>query len=166
MKISERRHRDIPHTWWIDHSKGGVERRAGDSRRTVEMQNWAERQLETPVQKLTHKCGNNLNKRLMLLYDWCLMTFYLSTEWSCEYRSTFSAVTPLFMHWWWSNFVGTYLSPCEIASYHIRCLNGHPQHPFTTRCSIPNLLVIRLLQRSSGQQVSQIYPHNFFCGAC
>jgi hypothetical protein len=43
MKMSGRRPRGRPHTWWTDQVKRAIERRGGDWRMVDEMQEWADR---------------------------------------------------------------------------------------------------------------------------
>jgi hypothetical protein len=43
--------------------------------------------------------------------------------------SWLSAIKPLFMHSQCSNVAGTYFSPCETASFHIRCSKWLPIAP-------------------------------------
>jgi hypothetical protein len=47
----------------IDQVRKNVERRGGDWRQVNQIQEWAYTELETPMQKSTHKCGNNLRRR-------------------------------------------------------------------------------------------------------
>jgi hypothetical protein len=64
MKMNWRGLRGRPCIWWIDQIMRDVERREQDWRRVDEVQEWADtRHLETPMQKLTHRCGNNFSKK-------------------------------------------------------------------------------------------------------
>jgi hypothetical protein len=72
MKMSGRRPSGTACTWWIDQLKRDVERWRWDWRRADEMQEWAVKtQLETPMQKPTHKCGNDIRKKNNdIVTDW------------------------------------------------------------------------------------------------
>jgi hypothetical protein len=64
IKTSEKRPRGRPRTWWIHQVKRDVKKRGWDWMMVDEMQEWADRDSLRLLCMSTHKCGNDIRKKL------------------------------------------------------------------------------------------------------